>query len=101
MSDLKKNHADAAIKGAALGVLTYAGTKFSLSPELIALLVPVAATALSVVSTKIGDKNTALLLKVATQAIGAREIKAKRQPISFFINRKNSNGTKRVTYMPN
>ena len=69
MSDLKKNHADAAIKGAALGVLTYAGTKFNLSPELIALLVPVAATALSVISTKIGDKNTALLLKIATQAI--------------------------------
>ena len=75
MSDLKKNHADAAIKGAALGVLTYAGTKFSLSPELIALLVPVAATALSVVSTKIGDKNTALLLKVATQAIDFAPVK--------------------------
>ena len=57
MSDLKKNHADAAIKGAALGVLTYVGTQFNLSAELIALLVPVVATALSVVSTKIGDKT--------------------------------------------
>jgi hypothetical protein len=80
MSDLKKNHADAAIKGAALGVLTYAGTQFNLSPELIALLVPVVATALSVVSTKIGDKNTALLLKVATQAIDFAPVKKTAAP---------------------
>lgn len=68
MDNMKKTHADATLKGAVLGLLTYVGVQFNLSPELVALLVPVVAGALSMVSTKIGDKNTALLLKLATEA---------------------------------
>jgi hypothetical protein len=71
MSQLKTSHADAAIKGAALGILTFAAAKYNISTELVALALPFVATALSVVSTKIGPENTTLLLKVAEQAVAA------------------------------
>ena len=71
MSQLKTAHADAAIKGAALGILTFAAAKYNVSTELVALALPFVATALSVVSTKIGPENTTLLLKVAEQAVAA------------------------------
>lgn len=83
MDNMKKTHADATLKGAVLGLLTYLGVQFNLSPELVALLVPVVAGALSMVSTKVGDKNTALLLKLATEAVKAPELKkapAKKAP---------------------
>jgi hypothetical protein len=77
MNEMNKTHADATIKGAVIGLLAYVGVQFNLSPELVALLVPVVAGALSMVSTKIGDKNTALLLKLATEAVkSAPELKA-------------------------
>ena len=79
MADLKKNHQDAAIKGAALGILTYLGVQFGLSNEVVAVLIPVVATGLSVLSTKIGDKNTALLLSVAQKALEAAPV-AKKAP---------------------
>ena len=76
MSQLKTAHADAAIKGAALGILTFAAAKYNISTEFVALALPFVATALSVVSTKIGPENTTLLLKVAEQAIVSAPAKA-------------------------
>jgi ABC-type proline/glycine betaine transport system permease subunit len=78
---MKKNqthHADATIKGVALGALTYAGTQFNLPAEVIAAAVPVVALALSWLSTKIGDKNTTLLLKLAVDAIAKAPAKKKK-----------------------
>ena len=69
MADLKKTHADATIKGAAIGLLAYVAAKYNVSPELVAVAIPLVAAGLSVVSSKIGDKNTALLLSLATKAI--------------------------------
>jgi hypothetical protein len=75
MNELKTAHADAAIKGAALGILTFAAAKYDVSAEIIALALPAVAAIISVVSTKIGPKNTALLLSVATKAIAAAPVK--------------------------
>lgn len=71
MADLKKTHADATIKGAAIGLLAYVAAKYNVAPEAVALAIPLVAAGLSFLSTKIGDKNTALLLSVATKAIAA------------------------------
>jgi hypothetical protein len=76
MNNLKTAHADAALKGAVLGLLTYAATKYDVSVEAIAMVMPVATIALSLVSTKIGDKNTALLLNLAQKALAAAPAKA-------------------------
>jgi hypothetical protein len=76
MNQVKTAHADAAIKGSALGILTFAAAKYNISTELVALLLPFVATGLSLVSTKIGPANTTLLLKVAEQAIAAAPAKA-------------------------
>ena len=79
MNQVKVETADAAIKGAVLGALTYAGAKLNLTPEVIAIAVPAAAALVSVISTKIGPKNTALLLSVATKALEAAPV-AKKAP---------------------
>ena len=79
MNQAKVETADAAIKGAVLGILTYAGAKLELTPEVIAIALPAAAALVSVVSTKIGPKNTALLLSVATKAMEAAPV-AKKAP---------------------
>lgn len=79
MNQAKVETADAAIKGAILGALTYLGAKLDLTPEMIAIAVPAAAALVSVVSTKIGPKNTALLLSVATKAMEAAPV-AKKAP---------------------
>lgn len=79
MNKAKVETADAAIKGAVLGALTYLGAKLDLTPEVIAIAVPAAAALVSVVSTKIGPKNTALLLSVATKAMEAAPV-AKKAP---------------------
>lgn len=79
MNQIKVETADAAIKGAVLGALTYAGAKLNLTPEVIAIAVPAAAALVSVISTKIGPKNTALLLSVATKALEAAPV-AKKAP---------------------
>lgn len=68
-------HKDAALKGVALGVLTMIAAKVGVSTEVIAVALPFAVTGLSWVSTKIGDKNTALLLKFATDAINKKGAK--------------------------
>jgi hypothetical protein len=78
MKNNRTHHADATIKGVALGALTYAGTQFNLSAEVIALAVPIVALGLSWLSTKIGDKNTTLLLKVAIDALAKAPAKKKK-----------------------
>jgi hypothetical protein len=81
MNEIKTAHADAAIKGAALGILTFAAAKYDVSAEIVALALPAVAAIISVVSTKIGPKNTALLLSVATKAIAAAPAKADPAPV--------------------
>jgi len=81
MNELETAHADAAIKGAALGILTFAAAKYDVSAEIVALALPAVAAVISVVSTKIGPKNTALLLSVATKAIAAAPAKADPAPV--------------------
>ena len=70
---MKKNkqitHLDTGVKGCVIGLLTYIGVQQGWSAELIAGLVPVVAIGLSWVSTKIGDKNTTLLLKLVSEAV--------------------------------
>jgi VIT1/CCC1 family predicted Fe2+/Mn2+ transporter len=68
-------HLDTTMKGAAVGLLTYVGVQQGWSAELVAALVPVASLVLSFVSSKIGDKNTTLLLKLAVQAVEAAPVK--------------------------
>jgi hypothetical protein len=88
MSNTKIETADAVIKGVVLGALTYAGAKLELTPELIAVLVPVAAALVSMISTKIGPKNTALLLSVATTALKAAPvIKAEPKPVAKAVKK--------------
>lgn len=74
---MKTAHVDATAKGALLGLLTYGATKYNLSTEVVAILLPAAAFALSYLSTKIGDKNTALLIDLATKAVAAKPAKKK------------------------
>ena len=76
-------HLDTGMKSAAVGLLTYVGVQQGWSAELIAALVPAASVVLSFVSSKIGDKNTTLLLKLAVQAVEAAPVKkaAKKAPV--------------------
>ena len=74
---MKTAHVDATAKGALLGLLTYGAAKYNLSTEIVAILLPAAAFALSYLSTKIGDKNTALLIDLATKAVAAKPAKKK------------------------
>ena len=87
MNQAKVETADAAIKGVILGALTYAGAKLDLTPEMIAIALPAAAAIVSVISTKIGPKNTALLLKVATKALEAAPV-AKKAPAKKSLTSK-------------
>ena len=79
VKNMEKNkkiaHLDTGMKGVAVGILTYVGVQQGWSAELIAALVPIASIVLSFVSSKIGDTNTALLLKLATQAVEAAPVK--------------------------
>ena len=77
VKQMKKNktiaHMDTTMKGCAIGLLTYIGVQQGWSSGLIAGLVPVASLVLSFVSSKIGDKNTTMLLKLATDAIAKKD----------------------------
>lgn len=75
MDNLNRSHADAAIKGLALGILTYVGAKLDLTPELIAVLLPAVAAGLSYLSTKIGDKKTALILGLPEPVVAPAPVK--------------------------
>ena len=68
-NNVKVNLGDQAVKGAALGVLAYLAGKAGLGAEVVAVLTPVALTALAWVSTKIGDKTTTAIFQVAQAAI--------------------------------
>lgn len=68
-NNVKANLGDQAVKGAALGVLAYLADKAGLSTEVVAVLMPVALTALAWVSTKIGDKTTTAIFQAAQVAI--------------------------------
>lgn len=70
-------HLDTGMKSCAVGLLTYVGVQQGWSAEVIAGLVPVASVVLSFVSSKLGDKNTTLLLKLAVQAVEAAPVKKK------------------------
>ena len=79
VKNMEKNkkiaHLETGTKGVALGILTYVGVQQGWSAELIAALVPIASIVLSFVASKIGDTNTALLFKLATQAVEAAPVK--------------------------
>ena len=66
MSDKKINKAnrqigDQTTKGGLLGIMIYALSRNNVDPVLIGLIVPVAASALAWISTKIGDPDLACL----------------------------------------
>ena len=67
--ELSTAHKDAALKGVALGALTWVAMKIGVSVEVVAVALPFAMAGISWVSTKIGDKNTALLLNFAKKAL--------------------------------
>jgi hypothetical protein len=69
MKQVKASHVDAGIKGLAAGVVSYAANQYGLNAELTAAIIPAVVVALSWVSTKVGDKNTALFVKFATEAL--------------------------------
>ena len=50
---------DGVAKGGAMGVVVYLCDKYSIDPMLTALLMPVVAAALALVSTKVGDPSVA------------------------------------------
>ena len=69
MKQVKASHVDAGIKGLAAGVVSYAANQYGLNAELTAAVIPAVVIALSWVSTKVGDKNTALFVKFVTEAL--------------------------------
>ncbi len=68
-TELKVAHQDAAVKGVVLGVLAMVAARIGVEVEALAVALPFAMAGISWVSTKIGDKNTALLLNFAKKAL--------------------------------
>ena len=64
--NIKANVSDQAVKGALLGGLGYLANKYGVSAEVVAVIMPVALTALAWVSTKIGDKNTTAIFSAVS-----------------------------------
>jgi hypothetical protein len=75
--NIKANLGDQAVKGALLGALAFMGDKWGLSTEQIAVVMPVALTALAWLSTKIGDKNTTAIFTVV-KAVAEAQAKKKK-----------------------
>lgn len=75
-------HQDSMLKGAAIGLATYAALKYDIDKSIVAVSIPLVSLALSWASTKFGDKNVASFLKVAQQVIEAAPVKkaAKKAP---------------------
>jgi len=75
-------HQDSMLKGAAIGLATYAALKYNIDKSIVAVSIPLVSLALSWASTKFGDKNVASFLKVAQQVIEAAPVKkaAKKAP---------------------
>lgn len=91
-NNMQVQHTDAVIKGAALGILTYLGMRFDVNAEIISVAVPVVALGLSWVSTKIGDKNTALLLNLAVKAIEKAPAKIEKTPAKKAVKKTSPKG---------
>jgi len=66
--DKKNQSLDQVIKGGALGVVVYLCDKYNVDPTLTALLMPLAAYAFALASTKIGDPNVASFLAKKPEA---------------------------------
>jgi hypothetical protein len=60
--DKKSQSFDQVVKGGALGVVVYLCDKYNVDPTLTALLMPLAAYALALASTKVGDPSVASFL---------------------------------------
>lgn len=60
--DKKSQSFDQVVKGGALGVVVYLCDKYNVDPTLTALLMPLAAYALALASTKVGDPAVASFL---------------------------------------
>jgi hypothetical protein len=60
--DKKKMSYDQVLKGGALGVIVYVCDKYNVDAEMTALLMPLAAAALAMLSTKVGDPMVASFL---------------------------------------
>lgn len=71
-NNIKANVSDQAVKGALLGGLGYLATKWGVSTEVVAVIMPVALTALAWLSTKIGDKGTTALFSAVTAVVEAQ-----------------------------
>lgn len=63
----KSQISDQSIKGAVIGLAVYALTKVEADPALVAMATPVIAAALAWASTKVGDKDVAAFLSVASK----------------------------------
>ena len=51
--------ADQTLKGAVIALVVYVATKYDWDMELVALVIPVVSGVLALVSTRIGNKDTA------------------------------------------
>jgi|GEM_PF-2204749 len=60
--DKKKMSYDQVLKGGALGLIVYFCDKYNVDAEMTALLMPLAAAGLALLSTKIGDPTVASFL---------------------------------------
>ena len=60
--DKKKMSYDQVLKGGALGLIVYICDKYNVDAEMTALLMPLAAAGLAVISTKVGDPMVASFL---------------------------------------
>ena len=61
MNKAKRQIGDQTTKGGLLGIMIYALSRNNVDPVLVGLLVPVAASFLAWVSTKIGDPDLACM----------------------------------------
>ena len=61
MNKAKRQIGDQTTKGGLLGIMIYALSRNNVDPVLVGLLVPVAASVLAWISTKIGDPDLACL----------------------------------------
>ena len=73
--DKKKMSYGQVLKGGALGVIVYVCDKYNVDAEMTALLMPLAATALALLSTKVGDPMVASFLAKKPEEKKAKEKK--------------------------
>jgi len=76
-NNLKASLSDQAVKGAVIGALAYLAAKAGFGSEVVAVLTPVALTAMAWLSTKIGDKTTTAIFSVVA-AVAEEQTKKKK-----------------------